>query len=69
MGTYKRRRDRLMEGWEAKAKPCSICGVLMQTGGHNSEPVKSGECCDLCNSVVVIPFRFQQLTKYYDYAE
>jgi len=50
-----------MEGWEAKAKPCSICGVLMETGGHNSEPVKSGQCCDLCNSVVVIPFRFNLL--------
>lgn len=57
-----------MVDWEAiarqnsEAKPCSICGVVMETGGHNSEPVKSGECCDLCNSMVVIPIRFQQLT-------
>tara|TARA_B100000965_G_scaffold366622_1_gene351947 strand:- start:288 stop:479 length:192 start_codon:yes stop_codon:yes gene_type:complete len=43
---------------------CSICEnpitkdpISGWDGGHNSEPVAPGRCCDDCNSRVVIPTR------------
>ena len=31
------------------------------TGGHNAEPVTSGQCCEPCNRDFVIPARMQGL--------
>jgi hypothetical protein len=52
---------------EGKMK-CSICKDEIRKdpmsgwdGGHNSEPVAPGRCCDDCNSTVVIPQRFAQI--------
>jgi len=41
---------------EKKLK-CCLCGGDAGKYGNNAEPVKSGRCCDVCNSVVVIPAR------------
>ena len=38
---------------------CVICGLKITSdingwdGGHNAEPVKSGQCCDKCNKIVI----------------
>lgn len=48
---------------------CTICnkeiekqvdpstGKVFWDQGHNAEPVKSGRCCDRCNSTIVLPVR------------
>lgn len=41
-----------------KFKICSICGEEYEGYGNNAQPVNNGQCCDECNSNVVIPFRF-----------
>lgn len=33
---------------------CVICFGPYQEPGNNAEPVKSGRCCDTCNSSVII---------------
>jgi len=38
---------------------CVICGYEYQGYGNNAEPVKSGQCCTVCNSTVVIPARIK----------
>lgn len=39
---------------------CVICKGEITGHGHNAEPVKNGRCCDLCNSIEVIPARLNQ---------
>ena len=34
-------------------KECSICGNDIKGMSHNAEPLASGRCCDLCNTLVV----------------
>ena len=36
---------------------CSICGKEFEGNGNNAQPVSNYECCDECNSRVVIPIR------------
>jgi len=43
-------------------KPCSICGQPFTGYGNNPEPVvpiSTGQCCDTCNAVIVIPARMR----------
>lgn len=43
------------------AKKCCICGEKFTGWGNNPAPVKTlGECCDACNSSVVVPARLAQ---------
>ena len=47
------------ERQEIEQRVCVICGVTVdvQHVMHNADPVKVGRCCDLCNTVHVIPRR------------
>ena len=38
-------------------KICSICGKKYKGWGNNAQPINNGECCDKCNSTVVVPKR------------
>ena len=49
---------------------CVICeeqigidsdGIL--DGGHNAEPIQSGQCCEPCNNNIVTPARMAQWAK------
>ena len=51
---------------------CCICGGIVEahtkpngevywSGGHNALPVKDGRCCDMCNTLVVIPARIKTM--------
>ena len=40
---------------------CTICKKAIRGFGNNAEPVKIGECCDLCNDLYVIPARLKYL--------
>ena len=40
---------------------CSICGKTFRGYGNDAFPYK-GKCCDECNTYVVLPARFKQLT-------
>ena len=42
---------------------CEICNKDFEGYGNNSEPIKSGYCCDECNMSVVIPSRMSQLAR------
>lgn len=43
------------------AKKCCICGEKFTGWGNNPALVKTrGECCDACNSSVVVPARLAQ---------
>jgi hypothetical protein len=39
---------------------CTICGSRFHEYGHSAAPVKTGRCCNLCNSVYVIPAKIAQ---------
>jgi hypothetical protein len=41
-------------------KKCVICGDILIGFGNNAEPVCEGQCCDCCNSRVVIQERLRQ---------
>ena len=60
-----RRSDRACKGWEtrrARIQNCVLCGKSYGEYGNNPDPVKTeGECCDHCNTTVVIPARCAQL--------
>lgn len=50
------------EAYEPDKKICCICGGKFVGWGNNPYPVKEdGECCDLCNSMYVIPARLRAL--------
>ena len=36
-------------------------GEVYWTKGNNAEPVEEGQCCNACNSNVVLPARLEQL--------
>ena len=40
-----------------ETKVCSICGREYIGWGNNAQPINDGRCCDLCNSMYVIPAR------------
>jgi len=45
-------------------KVCVLCGAEYDGWGNNPEPVaryEEGQCCDLCNNVVVIPARIGRM--------
>lgn len=42
-------------------KKCVICRCRYVGYGNNTQPVKSGQCCDKCNMKVVIPKRIEAI--------
>jgi hypothetical protein len=49
---------------------CSICQGEIENKngwdkGNNAQPVNDGRCCDVCNTTVVIPARFNLHYLYY----
>lgn len=45
-------------------KECCICGTKFQGYGNAPWPVRDkGECCDICNTYIVIPERLKNLQK------
>lgn len=44
-------------------KICDICHKYYSGWGNNAEPVLIGECCDECNSGVVLPKRYEEYLK------
>lgn len=40
-----------------KGGQCCICPRPFIGFGNSAEPVKTGQCCDLCNATVIIPKR------------
>lgn len=45
-----------------KPKRCVICRETYEGYGHNADPVKPGKrCCELCNSLVVVPKRLSHI--------
>jgi len=39
---------------------CTICRIDIQGHGNNPSPVKEeGKCCDMCNSLIVLPHRLR----------
>ena len=43
---------------------CSICRNEINTEhGHNAEPINNGRCCEMCNQMIVIPKRYNDLIK------
>ncbi len=39
---------------------CVICGGTYEEYGNNAWPVDKGTCCDMCNSMIVIPARIKK---------
>lgn len=46
-----------------KKSKCCICGKEIKGYGNNAAPIKSGVCCDECNSEKVIPARLALINK------
>lgn len=42
-------------------KKCVLCGIRYEGIGNNSEPIKKGLCCELCNLNIVIPQRMKNI--------
>lgn len=42
-------------------KTCVICKSRFKGYGNNAQPVKEGVCCDLCNTVRIIPARIKRI--------
>ena len=42
---------------------CVICKKSFAGWGNNAAPVADGKCCDDCNGAVVIPARFEAVSK------
>jgi hypothetical protein len=40
-----------------RERKCVLCGGLIIGHGHNAAPVKDGQCCDHCNTYIVLPKR------------
>ena len=36
-------------------------GKVYWSEGHNAQPVKDGRCCDMCNTLVVLPARIKAM--------
>ena len=39
---------------------CTICKNNFNGFGNNAEPVKKGSCCNICNTLYVIPKRLKE---------
>lgn len=55
--------EHMVEGMES-GRICAICGAPIEGFGNNPYPVVKDEgarCCDLCDSMVVIPARIRAL--------
>jgi hypothetical protein len=39
---------------------CCICKNEFEGYGNNAQPVKNGQCCDMCNLRKVIPMRLKK---------
>ena len=48
---------------DKKSKVCVICDKEYEGYGNNAEPVAKGQCCDECNTKVVIPARLKNFMK------
>jgi hypothetical protein len=46
---------------ETKNNICSICYKKYVGFGNNAQPLNSGRCCNNCNSICVIPARWDIL--------
>lgn len=46
----------------AKEGNCALCNQKYSDYGNNGDPVSDGRVCDACNTVSVIPARFEALT-------
>ena len=44
-----------------KKNVCCICGEEYSGFGNNARPLREGRCCDCCNQMYVIPYRFMQM--------
>lgn len=43
---------------------CCICSEDIEgKHGHNADPVADGRCCDVCNTMSVIPARLKRMLK------
>jgi len=43
---------------------CCICNKKIERYGHNPYPIKNkGNCCDVCNTTLVIPKRLKFVIK------
>ena len=40
---------------------CAICQDKIVGGDHNAAPVRSGRCCESCNTAHVIPTRMEMV--------
>ena len=40
---------------------CAICSDVIIGGDHNAAPVRSGRCCESCNTVHVLPIRMEMV--------
>ena len=40
---------------------CEICQGQIVGGAHNAAPVRSGRCCESCNTVHVLPMRMEMV--------
>lgn len=59
-------REEFMKGFygDGQERTCCICGMKFIGYGNNPYPVVKDEesrCCDLCDSMVVIPARIRAL--------
>lgn len=42
-------------------KTCCLCKKKYSGYGNNAQPLKTGVCCDSCNSTKVIPERLKRM--------
>lgn len=42
---------------------CSICNEWFTEFGNNAAPINHGRCCDVCNTIVVIPARIARMAR------
>ena len=53
-----------MDKMKNKTKVCCICGEKYMGWGNNPWPIvdsPNAMCCDLCNSLVVVPARLKRM--------
>ncbi len=46
---------------EEEEKVCCLCRQTYSEWGNNAEPIKSGQCCDDCNTYKVVPERIKRM--------
>ena len=40
---------------------CCLCNCTFNGYGNNTAPLADGYCCDVCNTQIIIPYRFLKL--------